>query len=417
MKRAIAIILLFTLLMSGCGKAVTEITPQKVEDTQTDSIVVNESENTIIEDTGVGEDIDTKEPTNIEIDENDGLGDISYEFSGLNDPDLLQYLQDDIYAELNAEFGDDECIIEGIDTVFISKEYLEEAEYNSKKNIYFGYSLEELDNQFQGTRYVFTLGEDGRTTVEPFEDYDDTYEQVIKNVAIGSGVILICVTVSIATAGTGAPACVSMVFAAAAKTGATCALSSGVLGSVAAGTITAIKTGNREEALKSAAIKGSEGFKWGAITGVIAGGSGEALKLVKSAKTIHSPRESELTVLERTKGATEQVSYLDGKEVPLFTEGATRPDVVVKNTDGTIQAIEVKNYNLESVRSRWGLYKELRRQVTNRASHLPAGSTQKVVLDVRGRGFSKELTDMVIRNIQLYCSDSYPNLPVELLTY
>lgn len=98
-----------------------------------------------------------------------------------------------------------------------------------------------------------------------------------------------------------------------------------------------------DAALKDVALKGSEGFKWGAITGTISGGAGKALKLVKSARTIHTPRESELTVLERTKGATEQVSYLNGEEVSLYTQGATRPDVVVKNADGTIQAIEVNS--------------------------------------------------------------------------
>ena len=32
-------------------------------------------------------------------------------------------------------------------------------------------ALADLDAQFQGTRYVFTLGDNGETTVVPFEDY------------------------------------------------------------------------------------------------------------------------------------------------------------------------------------------------------------------------------------------------------
>lgn len=79
--------------------------------------------------------------------------------------------------------------------------------------------MSELDEVFQGTRYVFTLGDDGSTTVREFQKYDDTYDRVIRNVIIGSGVILLCVTVSAVTGGLGAPA-VSLIFAASAKTGA-----------------------------------------------------------------------------------------------------------------------------------------------------------------------------------------------------
>ena len=103
--------------------------------------------------------------------------------------------------------------------------------------------------------------------------------------------------------------------------------------------------------------------------------------LVKSARSHPTPRESELKVLDRTKGAEEQVSYLDGVEVSPTTTGATRPDVVVKNADGSIKAIEVKNYNLASSNSRYYLNRELKRQVTNRVNNLPLGSTQEIVLD------------------------------------
>ena len=419
MKRIIALALSCAIVLSGCGQTVVE----SKNDIELDAVSKTESiENTMNEESNAEVVFDSKvdketEIENEQIIEDDGFGDVEPDFGDLNNPELLQYIEDDIYADLSDQLGSEDYIIEGVDAIFVSKEFLEESEFNSKSNIYFGYTLEELDEQFQGTRYVFTLGEDGKTTVEPFEEYDDTYDQVIKNVAVGSGVIIVCVTVSVVSAGTGAPACISMVFAAAAKTGTACALSGGVLSSVAAGTITAYKTGDMDAALKDAVLKGSEGFKWGAITGAITGGAGKALKLVKSANTIHTPRESELTVLERTKGATEQLSYIDGKEVPLNTQGATRPDVVVKNADGTIQAIEVKNYNLSNASNRGKLYRELERQVTSRVKNLPKGSTQKIVLDVRGRNFPDELVEMVMKNIHLRCDGVYPNIPIELLAY
>lgn len=151
------------------------------------------------------------------------------EFSSLNDEALTDYVEDAIYEELVSTLDSDKYYVENVSAVYISQEYIDELTHNSKSNIYFGYTLEDIDAQFQGTRYVFTLGEDGDTVVRPFEAYDDTYEQIIKNVAIGTGVILVCVTVSVVTAGVGAPA-VSLIFATAAKTGTIMALSSGAIG-------------------------------------------------------------------------------------------------------------------------------------------------------------------------------------------
>ena len=179
----------------------------------------------------------------------------------------------------------DKYYVENVSAVYVSQEYIDELTYNSKSNVYFGYTLEEIDAQFQGTRYVFTLGEDGDTIVQPFEEYDNTYEQIIKNVAIGTGVILVCVTVSVITTGTGAPA-VSLIFATAAKTGTIMALSSATLGGVSAGIVTGIETGDMSQALKAAELAASDGYKWGAITGAITGGAGESIKYANAMKAL-----------------------------------------------------------------------------------------------------------------------------------
>ena len=200
------------------------------------------------------------------------------EFSGLDDATLLPYLEDRVYLELVTTLNNEGYFVENVSAIYISKEYLEEIAYNSQENIYFGYTLSELDSYFQGTRYVFTLGDDGQTIVTEFQKYDDTYDQILKNVAIGTGVILICVTVSIVTYGAGAPA-VSMIFASSAKTGTIMALSSGVFSGVSAGIVKGIETGDFDESMKAAALAGSEGFKWGAISGSIAEGAGEAIAL------------------------------------------------------------------------------------------------------------------------------------------
>lgn len=98
----------------------------------------------------------------------------------------------------------------------------------------------------------------------------------------------------------------------------------------------------------------------------------------------------------------------------MSTQYATRPDVVRYN-NGVLEAIEVKNYNLNSKTSRGTLYKELQRQIKDCVSNLPAGSTQRVVLDVKGRGYSDDLINAVINNIKVKCADIYPNIPVDIL--
>ena len=200
------------------------------------------------------------------------------EFSSLSDGELKGYLESNIYDDLIDRF-DQNYLVQGIETVYVSQEYLDELAFNSEANIYFGYTLAELEGQFDGEKYVYTVGDDGQTMVKAFEAQDDdTFNTVVKNVAMGSGVILVCTTVS-ALAAPSAPA-VSMIFAVAGKTGTEAALSIGAISALTAGAAKAIETGgNMNEALRSAVAAGSEGFKWGAIGGCLTGGAKEAAGL------------------------------------------------------------------------------------------------------------------------------------------
>lgn len=246
MKRFIAVILSCALLFTGC-------TMKKTEETENPSSKIQ----------------------NVQVDISELTQDVTYE--NLSDSELLTYVENTVYTELVAGLDSDTYFVENVEAVYYSKEYLEELAYNSQSNIYFGYTLAQIDQYFEGNRYVFTLGDEGQTTVQAFEKYDDTYDRVLKNVAMGAGVIFICVTVSVLTGGT-APA-VSMVFAASAKTGTVMALSSGVISSVATGIVTGIQSEDFEETMKAMTLSGSEGFKWGAFTGVISGGVAEGIAL------------------------------------------------------------------------------------------------------------------------------------------
>lgn len=342
-------------------------------------------------------------------------------FASLDDSGLLQYMKDGIYSDLENKFDSEDFIIENVDAtyvpedVFVSSEYQEELDYNSRSNIYFGYSLKKLDEEFQGTRYVFTPNDDGTTTVKALEAYDDTYDRALQDVAIGTGVILICVTVSVVTAGAGA-APIAMVFAASAKTGTEMALSSGVISAAAAGAMTGFKTGNVDEAMKAAASAGAESFKWGAITGALVGGASATSALLNSSSTglaIPSPQESEIFA-QNKYGGEGQVTFLDGEEVPYGTAGATRPDVV-RQVGDHLEALEVKNYDLSNPNNVNELLSELRREVTDRIANLPAGSTQRIVLDTRGRGFSQELVEQVEKRITDGLLSVYPDIPIDVL--
>ena len=125
------------------------------------------------------------------------LGESAPEFRRMGDAALLPYLENSLYEQLVSDLDSSDYFVENVQAVYISQEYLDELAFNSQENVYFGYTLSELNAQFQGEKYIFTLGENNETVVVPWTDYDDAYDRVIRNVAIGTGVILVCVTVSV----------------------------------------------------------------------------------------------------------------------------------------------------------------------------------------------------------------------------
>lgn len=259
MKKIISLILCAAILLTGCAPA----------------------DNTEIQNTAVVQTVDEQ----IETDETELVSepfvwnDVDIQYNSLDDANLLAHIEDLVYCETVHKLNSEQYFVENVSAVYISKEYLEEIAYNSQANIYFGYTLAELNDLFEGSKYVFALDEDGTTTAQVLTEIPDTStEEILTNVAIGTGVILLCVTVSVVTGGVGAPA-ISMIFAASAKTGAIMALSSAAIGGVSAGVVRGIETGDMNEALEAAALAGNDGFKWGAIVGAVSGGASQAIAL------------------------------------------------------------------------------------------------------------------------------------------
>lgn len=260
-------------------------------------------------------------------------------YNALDDTLLLAHIEDLIYANTITALDSEEYFVESVNAVYISKEYLEEVAFNSQSNIYFGYTLDELNALFQGTRYIFTLGENGNTTVQELQEIEDVNtETILKNVAIGTGVILVCVTVSVVSAGVGAPA-VSMIFAVSATTAETMALSSAAFGGISAGIVRGIQTGDFNEAIEAAALSGSEGFKWGAFTGAVLGGTGEAFLLkaatqngltMNQAAIIQADSGLPIDVISQMHSLDEYLVYKDAGLKPIMVNGRT---ALVQNID------------------------------------------------------------------------------------
>ena len=266
-------------------------------------------------------------------------------FNSLDDQNLLRYVEDTVYEDLVSELDSSEYLVENVQAVYISQEYIDELAYNSKENIFFGHTLRELDQQFQGKRYVFTTDETGKTIVKEFEAYDDTYDQVIRNVAVGTGVILVCVTVS-AVSAVAAPA-VSVVFASAAEAAAIGAVSGALIGGVTAGVVTGIQTGDMDQALKAAALSASEGYMWGAISGALTGGASEALALkgatlngltMNEAATIQRESKYPIDVIKQFHSIEEYNVFKDAGLKPTMVDGksvlARTIDLAIKDDKG-----------------------------------------------------------------------------------
>ncbi len=208
------------------------------------------------------------------------LEELAAGYSDPSDADFLTLTANAMQAGLEDQIDTSQYYVEGVAARYISQEYLDELAYNSQSNIYFGYTLEELDAEFQGTRYVFDLGEDGQTEVHEFEAYTDEYAQmagqIASDVAVGTGVIMLCAVLAPVTASLGAPAPVVAFFYFAATqtpTIATIALTSAALGGALSGVMTGISTGSVTEGLKAAATGAANDFKWGAVIGAVTGGA------------------------------------------------------------------------------------------------------------------------------------------------
>jgi hypothetical protein len=92
-------------------------------------------------------------------------------------------------------------------------------------------------------------------------------------------------------------------------------------------------------------------------------------------------QQSEVDVGERLgPGYEPQRSFMGGDPVPGNTQGSVRPDWYAPG-----DAVEVKNYDVETTAGRSRLVRNVGDQLAERTAHLPEGTAQRVVVDIRGQ--------------------------------
>ena len=95
-------------------------------------------------------------------------------FDSLNDQNLLQYVQDSVYAGLEEELHSDDYVIEGVDAIYISKEYIEELEYGYYFKDDFVLTIKAEDNEpSSGLKYaelrLVSYNKDEITNIETYD--------------------------------------------------------------------------------------------------------------------------------------------------------------------------------------------------------------------------------------------------------
>jgi hypothetical protein len=101
-------------------------------------------------------------------------------------------------------------------------------------------------------------------------------------------------------------------------------------------------------------------------------------------------RQSEVDVTSslQREGYRPQVSFKDGVEVKYGTSGSSRPELYRPGS-----SVEVKNYDVTTSAGRSRLVDNVLGQTETRATNLPAGTHQTVVVDVRGQQVAPEVLD------------------------
>ena len=105
-------------------------------------------------------------------------------------------------------------------------------------------------------------------------------------------------------------------------------------------------------------------------------------------------RQSEIDAEAEYADYTPQQSFINGEKANYGDEGSVRPDLY---KDG--HSIDIKNYNVTTSQGRSNLSKNIEKQYYQRLEHLPKGTRQSVIIDVRGQNVSSSTLQDLADNI------------------
>ncbi len=94
--------------------------------------------------------------------------------------------------------------------------------------------------------------------------------------------------------------------------------------------------------------------------------------------------------------ADQQVAFKNGNVVPKNTKGSVRPEAYQFNSK---QSFEVKNYDINRKNGIKDLVNNVVKQARQRLSNLPSGSTQNVIIDVRGQKATQSTLNQIRNKI------------------
>jgi hypothetical protein len=94
-------------------------------------------------------------------------------------------------------------------------------------------------------------------------------------------------------------------------------------------------------------------------------------------------RQSEQKAGEGLEGYQQQTSFKDGEKVPYGTKGSVRPEYYKPG-----HSIEVKNYDVQTPAGKNNVVQNVSKQITQRTESLPPGTSQTVIIDIRGQNVS-----------------------------
>ena len=124
-----------------------------------------------------------------------------------------------------------------------------------------------------------------------------------------------------------------------------------------------------------------------------------------------TPRQSELDAIAARPGFESQVSFSNHGEFAHYGEaGSIRPDGFSWGPPRT--ALEVKNYDISDAANRSGLYETIRSQYLERLTHLPEGTHQIFILDLRGQVIDPEIIRRTRNNILTILNPSRASLEI-----